>query len=41
VGGNVGITVVNYLTFADDTCVFGLSIRGLQCLPNYLWWLCY
>jgi len=34
VGCTVGNMVVNHLMFADDICVFSLSISGLQCLLN-------
>ena len=34
VGCTVGNMVVNHLKFADDICVFSLSISGLQCLLN-------
>jgi len=34
VGCTLRNEVVNHLLVADDICVFGLSISGLQCLPN-------
>jgi len=34
VGSTVGNIVVNHLMFADDICVFSVSISGVQCLLN-------
>ena len=30
----MGKMVVNHIMFADDMCVFSLSVSGLQCLLN-------